>query len=500
MMIKKKLMTGFGALALITGMFMNAAAQTKAPADSTKKYLDKLLASADESDKVLLNNQLNKLVASSSEKDMSLAMQYYYRLKNTKMVDSVRQMELKKFPEGEQARGTEQEVIYKEKGAANIEAAYQKWFKKFPPQKFITGEVDERLIYDYVRSLIASTYAEEKNTAKAIEYANMLEADFWKGNAYSGLSQAFRKTGDLAHAEIYAKKAMDSAAEYTDGKKGDSNAAKFAASGYAGLTSTYANILFEEKKYNEALKYSELAYKSSTELNPQLNYRYAQILMGLNRNQEAFDKLDEVVKSGKATPEMSDDFKKLYIKLKGSDAGFNEYAAAIRKGVIENLKKKLTKEMVKEQAAGFTLTDLDGNKVSLADLKGKVVILDFWATWCGPCKASFPAMQMAVNKYKDDPKVKFLFIHTWEKTATATKDAGDYIAGKKYSFQVLMDLKDPETKENKVVSSYKVFGIPAKFVIDANGNIRFKLTGFDGSNEAAVDELSMMIDMAKSNS
>jgi len=49
-----------------------------------------------------------------------------------------------------------------------------------------------------------------------------------------------------------------------------------------------------------------------------------------------------------------------------------------------------------------------------------------------------------------------------------------------------------------LVSSYKVLGIPAKFVIDANGNIRFKLTGFDGSNEVAVDELSMMIYMAKS--
>ena len=63
-----------------------------------------------------------------------------------------------------------------------------------------------------------------------------------------------------------------------------------------------------------------------------------------------------------------------------------------------------------------------------------------------------------------------------------------------------MDLKDPQTKENKVVSSYKVEGIPAKFIIDKQGNIRFKLTGFDGSKEAAVDELSLMIDFAKSGS
>jgi hypothetical protein len=60
-----------------------------------------------------------------------------------------------------------------------------------------------------------------------------------------------------------------------------------------------------------------------------------------------------------------------------------------------------------------------------------------------------------------------------------------------------MDTKDPDSKVNKVVTDYKVPGIPSKFVIDPAGNIRFNLMGFDGSNEAAVDEISMMIDMIK---
>jgi len=123
------------------------------------------------------------------------------------------------------------------------------------------------------------------------------------------------------------------------------------------------------------------------------------------------------------------------------------------------------------------------------------VILDFWATWCGPCKRSFPAMQMAVNKFKDNPNVQFLFIHTWEKgEADATAAAKKYIDDNKYSFQVLMDLKD-ETGSNKVVEGFGISGIPTKFILDKNGNIRFRITGFSGGDDAAVAELSAMIDM-----
>jgi thiol-disulfide isomerase/thioredoxin len=75
----------------------------------------------------------------------------------------------------------------------------------------------------------------------------------------------------------------------------------------------------------------------------------------------------------------------------------------------------LAKELISQPAPAFSLVDLEGNKVSLAELKGKVVILDFWATWCAPCKKSFPAMQKALDKYKADPNVRFLFIDTWER-------------------------------------------------------------------------------------
>lgn len=105
-------------------------------------------------------------------------------------------------------------------------------------------------------------------------------------------------------------------------------------------------------------------------------------------------------------------------------------------------------------------------------------------------------MQLAVNAYKNDPSVKFLFIHTWETSKTPVEDVKKYIAQSGFNFQVLMDLKDGNG-HNAAVEDYGVSAIPAKFIIDKTGNTVFKLTGFTGTDAAALQEISERITLAK---
>ena len=150
-----------------------------------------------------------------------------------------------------------------------------------------------------------------------------------------------------------------------------------------------------------------------------------------------------------------------------------------------------------DKAPDFTLEDLEGKPTSLSELRGKVVVLDFWATWCVPCIKSFPAMQIAMDNYSNDPDVEFLFINTWEQRANPTEWVQAFMKKRGLTFPVLMDLKNPETNKHPVLDKYGIRSIPAKFIIDKDGFISYQGTGFQGDDEAVVRELISLIEQAR---
>jgi len=465
----------------------------KNAADTIRRYYSRLATSTNEADKTLLETKMYALLQSENEEDWNTAANFLYQLKKTKTVDSIRTAIKIKFPLGISVRGAATDTIYKQKDPVEKEKLYKAWIEKFPPEKFGS----DRIQYDYVRNAVATAYAEAGNVKKAVEYANMTETGVWKGEGWAAPATRLLKAGYKNEALELFKKAVANSYKYMTTNRNDYGA-QFAASGYIGYNNYVAEILIEQKKYAEALLYLRAAHDSSNNVRGNINSNYAKAYAALGKNQEAYKMIDEAVKAGQATAEMKEMLKELYVKVKGSNEGFDEYMVSVNKMVAEKIRQDLTRQMIKMPAPNFTLKDVDGNAVSLADYKGKTVLLDFWATWCGPCKKSFPAMSKALAKFKDDPNVKFLFIHTWERedAKTSTDAAKKYVADNKLPFEVLMDLKDVDGL-NKVVDSYKVDAIPTKFVVDKEGNIRFKFTGVAPGEEAAVEEVVAMIELAR---
>ena len=99
-------------------------------------------------------------------------------------------------------------------------------------------------------------------------------------------------------------------------------------------------------------------------------------------------------------------------------------------------------------------------------------------------------MKKTVEKFEGNENVEFLFVNTWERVENKIKNAADFVKSTEYPFHVLMDV------ENKVVADFKVSGIPTKFIIDGNGNIRFQSVGFGGDTEELVSEVETMIGLA----
>ncbi len=371
------------------------------------------------------------------------------------------------------------------------EKAYLEILVKYPPEQFGVDYIP----YDQARQRVALGFAHVNNVSKALLYLSQIQDGFRKVEAGSLVAHALSLRGHQKEAILLYKTAIANAEAIMADTAIKNKPVNFVKA-YVTSCDGYADMLYKQKDYQLALHYAMMAHDSSGEVRGQVNAHNAEILIELGRDREAFDMIDEALMAGQVTESMRRELVTLYKKVKGSDEGYAAYAAQVTDQLTERTLARLPARMLDEPAPAFSLQDLDGNTVSLDGLKGQVVVVDFWATWCGPCKASFPMMETMVDKYKDSSDVKFLFIHTWEREGNPEGLASSYIRSMQYNFEVLMDLRDKTTRTNPVVRSFNVTGIPTKFVIDRNGHIRFKIVGFSRDDPSAVERLTEMIRLA----
>jgi peroxiredoxin len=138
-----------------------------------------------------------------------------------------------------------------------------------------------------------------------------------------------------------------------------------------------------------------------------------------------------------------------------------------------------------KKAPDFSLKDLNGKKFEMKQFKGKVIFLNFWATWCGPCKEEMPGLEVLHRQFKEKNFVLLTISVDYE----GMKPVREFIDKHQYTFPVLLDPK------SETLDPFEVKGIPTTFLVDKNGRMIGKAIGSrDWKSPEVMSLLNLLIE------
>lgn len=437
-------------------------------------------------------------------------------MRNKALADSLEAEGLKKFPAGQIAFDKDLYAVFRAPDIQKRAEMWETFKKKFPPEQARFMQSDGAKMY-YLKVFRGQAFGEfltkgnEQSIYENIKVAPLLALFDFHRHIVAGPLERLddqRRTpeqvvaisnaiiGEVEKAATHTRwpearfKTLPEWKAYTYGLFKDAFKA-------------HALVLAETGNPEKALSYAESVKEYFDYKSADFNKLYTNLLLKNKRMADAVAYAERSARENAVSPEMIDLLKQEYIRKNKKESGFETYFASLKStDKAEQQKQHLKDQLINKPIGTFALESNKGGIADLSKQKGKIVVLDFWATWCAPCKAAMPGMQMAVNKYASDPNVQFYFISTMEYSANYKKQIADFLAEKKYNFNVLYDGKNLATgKPDAVYSAYAksigFSGIPQKMILDGKGNLRWMSTGYMGSPSELADEISYVIELLK---
>jgi peroxiredoxin/predicted negative regulator of RcsB-dependent stress response len=208
-----------------------------------------------------------------------------------------------------------------------------------------------------------------------------------------------------------------------------------------------------DRKDQKKLAAAETVLRTGLAINgasPVMHYNLGVVLMQLNRDDEGIAEI------------------KQYLKVQPR-GGFSDMARKL----VENPRRAR-----ENFAPDFAFTSLQGEYIALEDLKGKVVVLDFWGTWCGPCVESVPELRNLHKRYSKEPSFVLIGISS----------DGDDQVWREFTEKNRMVWPQYRDKDRKILSAFNIRAFPTYIIIDHEGIVRYQSVGFSWMRSANLDD------------